>query len=380
MAHPQREEKSCKWLIQRWDMPPREGVSLAWDSGYIASLEPSPSPPNLAIVPGLVNPHVHADFSRLIPARDLIDWIKHVVRFRRTQGVHPIHPQEESMVRYGTAAWGSIVARPWKEEETLPHGATRVAFYEVLGDRESPLPPPGHPLSPHSPYAATPELLQRVWRERPDSLKAIHLAESKEEVAFVRGENNAFEREIFPLAGRKPFSRPRARSPVEYLDTLECLDDKTLVIHGVFVDGADAELLATRGASVVLCPRSNLYLSGKMAPLPMLKEAGVPLALGTDGLGSTPSLSPWEEMRTLWFHARSKGWNLDPQDVLAMATHQGAQTLGLEHLTGLEEGKEASFLVIKIPQDLPPQELATFVLLQGDLHLEAIYIKGQRVF
>ncbi len=252
-------------------------------------------------------------------------------------------------------------------------------FREVLGDVGVPLPPPGFPVSPHSPYSLTPQLLKTIWKERRDSLKAIHLAESQEEVLFVRGEPNIFEREIFPLAGRPPFPHPRARSPVEYLEMLECLDAKTIAIHSIFVDQKDVEILARKKASVVLCPRSNLYLSHSLSPLPLLMEAGIPTALGTDGLGSTPNLSMWEEMRTLWFHARSKGWRVTPREVLTMATRQGAKILGLQDLTSLEPGHEASFMVIALPREMSPEELASFVLFQGDLYLEAVYIKGKRV-
>ena len=379
MAHSGREEIGCKWLIERWDLPPREGISLVWEGERLQSLASHPHPPKKAIVPGFINAHVHADFSHLIVASDLISWIKEVVKFRRTEKTHSSLPREESMVQKGTVAWGSIVSSSWKEEAPPPMGGSRVVFREVLGDVGVPLPPHSSPVSPHSPYALTPQLLKAIWKERRDSLKAIHLAESLEEVAFVRGEPNAFEREIYPLAGRKPFSRPKAESPVKYLEMLECLDANTIIVHSIFIDRDDVEILAREGASVVLCPRSNLYLSGALSPLPLLKEAGIPTALGTDGLGSTPNLSMWEEMRTLWFYARSKGWEITPQEILTMATYQGARILGLQDLTSLKPGQEASFMVIRLPWDMSPQEMASFVLFQGDLYLEAVYIKGKRV-
>jgi cytosine/adenosine deaminase-related metal-dependent hydrolase len=72
-----------------------------------------------------------------------------------------------------------------------------------------------------------------------------------------------------------------------------------LLVHCVDLDEEDLALLAACGATVALCPRSNHHISGLRPPLPRLLAAGVPLAIGTDSLASSPSLAPLDELRLL---------------------------------------------------------------------------------
>jgi cytosine/adenosine deaminase-related metal-dependent hydrolase len=65
------------------------------------------------------------------------------------------------------------------------------------------------------------------------------------------------------------------------------------------VDDEDLALLARSGATVVLCPRSNGYIVRRTAPLPALLAAGVPLAVGTDSLASSTSLTPLADLCVL---------------------------------------------------------------------------------
>jgi len=88
----------------------------------------------------------------------------------------------------------------------------------------------------------------------------------------------------------------------------------------------EARRIAAAGASLCLCPRSNLGLTGGLAPVEELLAAGANLALGTDSLASAPDLSLWAEMAVL---ARAKP-GLAPEAVLTMATTGGARALGQE--------------------------------------------------
>jgi cytosine/adenosine deaminase-related metal-dependent hydrolase len=67
----------------------------------------------------------------------------------------------------------------------------------------------------------------------------------------------------------------------------------------VDLDDEDVVLLTRSGATAVLCPRSNRYIVGLLPRLPALMEAGVPLAVGTDSLASSPSLAPLAELALL---------------------------------------------------------------------------------
>ena len=89
--------------------------------------------------------------------------------------------------------------------------------------------------------------------------------------------------------------------------------------------GADDRRIAREaGATVVLCPRSNLHIGGRLPDVDALLADGVPLALGTDSLASTPDLSLWGEMATLAAHfpaVPAARW-------LDAATRGGARALG----------------------------------------------------
>jgi len=77
------------------------------------------------------------------------------------------------------------------------------------------------------------------------------------------------------------------------------LGPRSLVVHAVDLDDEDFRDLSRSGATVVLCPRSNLHIGGRLPDLPRLLEAGLPLAIGTDSLASAPTLSPLAELAVL---------------------------------------------------------------------------------
>ena len=93
--------------------------------------------------------------------------------------------------------------------------------------------------------------------------------------------------------------RVQGRSPVAVAVQELGLGPHHLAVHCVDLDVHDVELLGHSGATVVLCPRSNRHITGLLPPLPALLGAGVPLAVGTDSLASSPSLAPLAELALL---------------------------------------------------------------------------------
>ncbi len=96
-------------------------------------------------------------------------------------------------------------------------------------------------------------------------------------------------------------TRAPGKSPVDYLASLGAFDGPAppLLVHMVCAGAEDRRIAREAGATVVLCPRSNLHIGGRLADVPALLDDGVALALGTDSLASTPDLSLWGEMATL---------------------------------------------------------------------------------
>ncbi len=96
-------------------------------------------------------------------------------------------------------------------------------------------------------------------------------------------------------------TRVPGRSPVAYLASLGAFDGPAppLLVHMVHAGAEDRRIAREAGATVVLCPRSNLHIGGRLADVPALLDDGVALALGTDSLASTPDLSLLGEIATL---------------------------------------------------------------------------------
>jgi 5-methylthioadenosine/S-adenosylhomocysteine deaminase len=122
------------------------------------------------------------------------------------------------------------------------------------------------------------------------------------------------------------------KSPLQYADALGVLSSETFLAHGVHVSEDEIDLLRERGSSVVHCPASNMKLASGMAPVQQYLDAGVTVALGTDGAASNNDLDLFDEMRDaamLGKLAADRADAVAAPDVVEMATAGGAEALGL---------------------------------------------------
>ena len=199
-------------------------------------------------------------------------------------------------------------------------------------------------VSPHAPYTVSDALFESVARyaEEESLPLAVHIAESAEEVQFVRDGAG-------PFAGgwqqRGLAVRSRAHSPIALLERLGVLGPRTLAVHCVHADSADIGALAATRTAVAHCPISNAKLGHGIAPLGELLAAGVRVGLGSDSMASNNRMHLLEEARiaVLAQHARLRDpCALGAHAALEMATIGGARALGLEaHIGSLEAGKDA---------------------------------------
>ena len=184
----------------------------------------------------------------------------------------------------------------------------------------------------HATYTTNLKILEDIRKiaEDRDLLFITHAAESKGEMVMMQ--------------------EKYGMTPIEVLDSVGLLTEKTLLAHCVHLSDAEIERMAETGASVAHCPSSNLKLSSGIARVADMLKAGVNVAIGTDGPASNNDLDMFHEAQLAALV--QKGVTGDPtvlpaEQVFAMMTIDGARAVGLGDKVGsLEVGKLADLAVI----------------------------------
>lgn len=143
--------------------------------------------------------------------------------------------------------------------------------------------------------------------------------------------------------------RAHGAGEIETLDRCGLLTPELTLIHGVCMSEAEMRLVAEHGVSVGYTPVCNMYLASGFAPAPEMLDAGVNVALGTEGAGCNNSNDMLETLKCAALV--QKALHRDPKiitadTVLEMATIRGARALGMEDSIGsLEIGKNADMFI-----------------------------------
>ena len=187
-------------------------------------------------------------------------------------------------------------------------------------------------LAPHAIYTVTEESLR--WIAELSAERAlpvqIHLSETEQEVTDCLAAHGV--------------------RPAHYLDRVGLLSPRTVLAHGVWLDDAELELIAARGAVLVTNPVANLKLAvGRVFPYPRAREAGAQVGLGTDGPGSNNSLDLFADMKVLALLQKHEARDpavISAEETWEIATGRRAPLLsGGGH--GLEVGQPADFLLLR---------------------------------
>jgi 5-methylthioadenosine/S-adenosylhomocysteine deaminase len=140
------------------------------------------------------------------------------------------------------------------------------------------------------------------------------------------------------------------KRPTERLLELGLLSPLTQCVHMTQINERDIDILQQTGAHVLHCPESNLKLASGFCPVDRLLNAGINVALGTDGAASNNDLDLFSELNTAALLAKAVANNaaaLNAHQALRMVTINGAKALGLEEKIGsLEIGKRADVIAI----------------------------------
>jgi 5-methylthioadenosine/S-adenosylhomocysteine deaminase len=144
----------------------------------------------------------------------------------------------------------------------------------------------------------------------------------------------------------------RGQRHVEWLDSLGILDSSVQLVHSVWLNDEELELIAQHSAIVVHCPVSNMYLASGVARVPEMRGKGITVALGTDGPGSNNSQDMMETLKATALLHKVNTLNamiLLPEDVLQMVCRGGAKSFGLpDQIGSLEVGKKADVVLVDL--------------------------------
>jgi 5-methylthioadenosine/S-adenosylhomocysteine deaminase len=320
---------------------------------------------NGLVMPGLINSHTHVSMTAMRGLADdlpLMTWLlEHIFPAEAKMNGEMVYwgalLGAAEMIMSGTTSFCDMYLFEHEVARAVDRAGLRALLGEVLYDFPSAnYGPPEEGLKfterlvreyrdhelidiavePHALYTCSPDLLTacRKLAHRLNVPLITHLAENRDEVEKITAAYGA--------------------TPVRHLEKLGLLTPNLIADHCVMLDEMEIALLAERGVRVVHCPESNMKLASGVAPAPDLIDAGVRVALGTDGPASNNNLDMFGEMDTA--AKLHKAWRLDPtvmdaETVLSMATDRGADVLGWEGRTGrLIKDYQADLIVIDLDQ------------------------------
>lgn len=320
--------------------------------------------PEHVMLPGLVNAHTHAAMTLLRGLHDdlpLMRWLQEAIWPAESRLVSADFVHDGTllacaeMLRGGVTCFSDMYFFP----EAAARAAARTGMRCVLGIIAIEFPSAyasdaddylakglvtrdqwhGNPLvnfamAPHAPYTVSDRTFARILMlaEQLDLPIHLHIHETVHEIE-----------ESVAAHGMRPLER---------LNKLGLVGPSLIGVHAVHLSQNEIELLARNACSVVHCPSSNMKLASGIAPIRQLKDAGVRVALGSDGAASNNRLDMLQEMRQaalLSKVATGDASSLPAHETLRMATLDGAGALGMgEQIGSIETGKLADLIAIDL--------------------------------
>ncbi|MHA1377836.1 MAG: amidohydrolase family protein [Candidatus Helarchaeota archaeon] len=190
-------------------------------------------------------------------------------------------------------------------------------------------------------------------------IKSTHVSETEEErkIAFTNHNMSDIERAVRKL-------------------------ETDLLIHAIYADDKDIDLISQNNIPIVISPRANGYFGVGFPPITKFLKRKISLCLGTDNvMANSPDL--FREMEFMYKLMRGTDGigKLSTKDILFMVTKNPAKALRLEHLTGsLEKGKYADFFVLDLnSSNLKPMNniYNSIVLRAKSENVVSTYLKGK---
>ncbi len=353
-----------------------ENCSVAIQGGDIVSLLPTAEAlrkyapqqhvelSNHALIPGLINAHGHAAMTLLRGFADdypLKTWLEQHIWPVEMRWVSDTFVQDGTelaiaeMIRSGTSCFSDMYFFPENAAKAASHAGIRSQIAFPVFDFPSPWGRgpdeyihkglqlrddyKGRELTriafgPHAPYTLSDEPLRKIasYAEELDTCVQIHLHETAGEVS-----------DSLKQFGMRPIQR---------LKKLEFFSPLTQCVHMTTLDDSDIETIAAYNAQIIHCPESNLKLASGLCPVAKLLDAGINVALGTDGAASNNDLNMFGEVHTAALVAKAVAGDptvVDAHKALQLATINGARALGwADRIGSIEVGKAADLAAVEL--------------------------------
>nr|WP_298523051.1 TRZ/ATZ family hydrolase [uncultured Halomonas sp.] len=349
-----------------------------------------------ALMPGLVNAHNHAGMSLMRGYADdlpLMTWLKEHIWPAEAKHVSPAFVADGTrlamaeMLRSGTTTFADMYLAPEAVGEVLEQGIMRAQLCTPLIDFPTPWAANfsagleltqalceryrDHPtitlaFGPHAPYTVNDDSLKRLSEAQEQLGLSIqmHVHETADEVE-----------QSLAQYGKRPLRR---------LLESGLLGPHFQAVHMTQIDDDDLDILQDSETHVIHCPQSNLKLASGFCPVARLQDAGVNVALGTDGAASNNDLDMFDELKSAALLAKGVSGNaaaLPAMAALAMATRDGARALGLgEHIGQLSQGFAADLIALDLQaaNTLPVHNPASaIVYAMNSRQVSHVWVGGQ---
>lgn len=310
----------------------------------------------MIVMPGLVNTHTHLAMSIFRGYKDdrkLMDWLENAI-FPVEDKLRPDDIYWNSLlscielIKSGTTTFNDMYFRMDKTIEAVEKSGMRgVISWCITDDSINDKPERTREyykkynykdskikiyVSAHAPYSCNPETLKLcvdLAKELNTGIH-IHLSETMDEEKTIR------ER--------------YAQSATEYLNDVDLFDVPVVLAHGIYISDSDLEIIKNIKGGISHNPISNCKLSSGICNVTKLRENGINVGIGTDGIGSTTTLDMFEEMKMAAYLQKvntMEPTSINAYEILKMATIEGAKVLGLDNEIGtIEVGKKADIILI----------------------------------
>ena len=354
---------------------------------------------NSVLMPGLINSHVHLEFSSnttTLKYGNFMSWLNSVIKSRedliQKADKKLISTKLDRMKKTGTTTIGAISSYLFDLEPCVQTPINTVFFCEVIGSKgdmvdtlfadfkdrlrnakkfksKNFIPA----IAIHSPYSVHPFLVRETLKlaREEDLSVSSHFLESPEEFVWLHKDEGSFL-DFFKnfLNQEKAVSKP-----MEFLNLFSNIKNLSFT-HCVEASQADLEKIKSLGASINHCVTSNRVLNN--SKLDLLKLENIPFTIGTDGLSSNNSLSMFDELRNALMAHSNENILEFSRTLIKAATVNASRALGLNKGAIIKD-LDADMIAFTLPDKIEDKEDLAMQIILHTKFVDKVIIGGEFV-